>query len=62
MSLAEAELQCLDFESAVQQRFGKAEVEEARANIAVGGSHMATLKGQYITAVNRIRMQDFCCS
>lgn len=60
VSLAEAEQKCFDWESAVCQILGEAEVQKIYG--AVDSFQTNTVKGQYIAAIARIRLQEFCPS
>lgn len=63
VSLAEAEQKCFDWESAVRQIMGEAEVQKiTEGHTTVDAHQMKTAKGKYITAITRIRLQDFCLS
>ncbi|KAH0833804.1 hypothetical protein J3R83DRAFT_10954 [Lanmaoa asiatica] len=62
-ALADAEQIYEDRESALRQILGEKEVQTiSRAHVAVSVDDADTVKGQYITAITRIRMRDFCLS
>ena len=63
MSLVNAEQKCLHWESALHQFVGEMVVQEiSQANVIIGVDEADTVRGQYITAIACIRMQDFCLS
>lgn len=61
--LADAEQKCYDWESALRQALGDTEVQKVFEEYGVVCADEAdTVRGQYMTAVTRIRMRDFCMS
>jgi hypothetical protein len=58
--LADAEKRCYDWESAARQVLGETEVEKILQEHGIDEGD--TVKGQYMTAVGRIKMRDFCMS
>jgi len=62
MCLADAEQQCQDWKGALRQMLGKAEVQKISQAHVVDDDEADTVRGQYMTAIARIRMQDFCLS
>lgn len=59
--LADAEEKCYNWESALRQALDETEVQKIFQEHGVAGIDEADT-GQYITAVNRLRMRDFCMS
>lgn len=61
--MADIEQSCHDWEGAVRQMLGDAEAQKIfEAHVFVDVDETDTVKGRYITAVTRLRMQDFCLS
>ena len=61
--LADAEPKCYDWESALCQALGETEVQRiSEEHVVVGIDEAESVRDKYMTAVTRIRMQDFCMS
>jgi len=61
--LADAEQKCQDWEGALRQILGDAEVQKiSEAHPVVDVDEADTVRGKYITAIAGIRMRDFCLS
>ncbi|KAG6373626.1 hypothetical protein JVT61DRAFT_6287 [Boletus reticuloceps] len=62
-ALADAEQECYDWESALCQVIGEKEVQKIfQEHGEVDIDEADTVRGQYMTAVVRIRMEDYCMS
>lgn len=61
--LADAEQTCQNWEGALRQVLGEAEFREiSQAHTAVNADEADTVRGRYITAIDRMRMKEFCLS
>ena len=59
-SLADAEQKYHDWESTLRQILGETKVQKISDAHVNSTNHPDSVRSQYIAAISRVRMQDFC--